>query len=198
MSTEPNPSSLLGGRSEPAEPFEETSEEVLAPPPTTGETVTLSKEQFQELLSRAGVNGVTGATDITAFAKIIAEAMIEAKKPYVDPRQTANEESMRASMRDQEKRLRENTRRYQYDECSHIMGSHPLSDQADQFNRTAICWHRNDLGSIIGVCSVCQRLFVPSDPDYRQWRSRKSASRMSSAGQRQFVNPEYVPAMSGK
>lgn len=188
-----NAAALLGGGSE-APVVEEAAEEVFTAPPTTGETVTISKEQFRELLAQAGASGA-GSPNMTEFARIIAEAMVEAKKPYVDPKQVANDAAMRASMKAQAEQLRRNTHQYQYEECSHIMGSHPLSDAADQFGRTAIAWHRLDTGTIFGICTVCQRPFWPNDPDYKTWRAKKSACRMSSAGQRQFINPNYTPIL---
>jgi hypothetical protein len=64
-----------------------------------------------------------------------------------------------------------------------------LSEQRDIAGRTSIGWHRNDIGVDIGICSVCQRIFRPEDPDYAQWRKKPSFNKLSQAGHRNVMNP---------
>ena len=87
--------------------------------------------------------------------------------------------------------------------CTHIAGGNPLSETQDVHQRTSIVWHRTDLGIDIGLCTNCQRLFQPSDPDYVKWRTKPSFNRLSAAGVRSFWDPtkaanfEYSTSDSG-
>lgn len=70
-------------------------------------------------------------------------------------------------------------------ECSHVAGGNPLSECRDLYSRTCIVWHtlNESAGSVVvGVCTNCQRQFLPENLDYTYWRSRPSINRPSSAG----------------
>ena len=80
-------------------------------------------------------------------------------------------------------------------DCVHIAGCSPLSEQKDIAGRTAIVWHRTDAQYDVGICTVCGRQFHPDDPQdslghtYNFWRKQPSFNKLSAAGFRQFENP---------
>jgi hypothetical protein len=126
-----------------------------------------------------------------SLAKMIADALIESKKPYVSPQQLENEETMRKSMREQRKRLEEDLEASKAT-CPHMQGSNALSDVSGPM--TAIVQHRLDTGEVIGICTNCIRVFRQNDPDYLEWMRKKSGNKMSSAGIRMFMRPAEVMA----
>lgn len=119
------------------------------------------------------------------MGKTIAEAILESRKPMPDPKaeaQRKNDELFREQEREQQRRTKENRKAIQK-ACSHIAGSY--GDLEDMHHRTSIAWHRNDVGVEVGICTGCNRIFYPDDPDYSEWRQKKSFCRvMSAAGPR--------------
>ena len=120
--------------------------------------------------------------------KALAEAIIDSKKPYVDPRKKLNDEMFK----DQERQIALRTKmnvQYAQSTCEHIAGCSQLSEQKDIAGRTSFVWHRNDIGVDIGVCTVCQKILRPEDPDYALWRRKSSFNKLSAAGTRTFMDP---------
>lgn len=123
-----------------------------------------------------------------AANQALAEAIIESKKPYVDPKKEINEKMFREQAKETELRQKANIR-YAQNMCEHIAGCSPLSEQKDIAGRTSIIWHRTDVGADVGVCTVCQKIFRPGDPDYAVWRNKKSFNKLSASGVRMFADP---------
>lgn len=79
--------------------------------------------------------------------------------------------------------------------CDHVAGCSDLSEQRDIAGRTSIVWHKNDVSVDIGVCTVCQRIFRPSDEldeqghNYVYWRKKPSFNKLSMAGTRTIMDP---------
>jgi ElaB/YqjD/DUF883 family membrane-anchored ribosome-binding protein len=97
------------------------------------------------------------------------------------------EETRESTFRKLAKELRERQERYKKDEqdnCPHVAGCNPLSEMQDTFGRTSIVWHTLGTGAAVGICTVCQRIFLPEDKDYAEWRAKPSFNRWSSAGTR--------------
>lgn len=89
-------------------------------------------------------------------------------------------EQMRKSVKQQLKNA-ETDRLY----CRHMAGTNPRSDVPHPHNAfTAIAWHVLNGTFKIGICSICQREFWPTDSDYRYWRSRPSYNKESKTGDR--------------
>jgi len=65
-----------------------------------------------------------------------------------------------------------------HDACSHLQGD--LGIMAGP--KTAIVWHMYDDKVIRGICTQCNRFFVPEDSDYLHWFSMESGNTMSIAG----------------
>ena len=152
--------------------------------------INISMSELREMMVAAVTAAVQQSSETSA--KMIAEALIESKKPYIDPRQAENEANMRKSMHEVHERIQRDIKASQ-DSCSHLQGANSLSDYPRQFNLTAIVQHKTDVGEIIGICTNCQRIFRQGDPDYiEQMFKRKSGNRMSQAGQRTFINPYDV------
>lgn len=128
-------------------------------------------------------------------AQIIANALIESKKPYVDPRAEANDAAMRASEIELQEQIKKRIQASQAS-CPHMQGCHELSDFSGQL--TSIVQHRLDNGDVVGICTNCQRTFKPGDVDYLEWMKKKSGNRLSQAGIRMFYRapqaPQAVPA----
>jgi len=150
--------------------------------------VEMSLGELEGLISK-----ITEQSDkkLEVFAKMLSEALLESRKPYVSEAQKQNESSMRESMKTQRERIMADIRASQ-DVCPHLQGSNALSEMSGQL--TSIIHHRLDTGQVIGICTNCQRLFRPGDPDYLQQMKRKSGNKISSAGVRFFLDPRAVAA----
>lgn len=120
----------------------------------------------------------------------IADALLKAREPYIDPRQKLNEETMRANMRESEKNRK---RQVQFDQenCVHKKGANPLSARID-FQDSSFAKHRLDTGEIIGICTNCTKVISSLNPDDRKWFQDRGSNIMSSAGIRTFDNPRQV------
>lgn len=145
-----------------------------------GETVTLTLAELQKLINSSKGDSIEN------LARVLADALIESKKPYVDPLQKQNEAAMRQSMRDQAARHKAAVEASQ-EICPHLQGCNALSEFPGQL--TSIVQHRLDTGEIIGLCTNCQRIFRVGDPDYATQMRRKSGNKLSAAGQRFFIDP---------
>lgn len=65
------------------------------------------------------------------------------------------------------------------DTCPHLAGSLGLYDYA----KTSIVWHEIFVGHPpVGICTICQRQFHDTDPDYTYWREMKSFNLPSASG----------------
>lgn len=117
--------------------------------------------------------------------------LAEPKEALKSTRQLAdeiNEKQFKDQQREQEKRTKSN-HKFAQDNCEHIAGCSPLGDSANMAGLTSIIWHRGDVGQVTGICTVCQRLFRQSDPDFYQWRKKKSFNKESAAGFRTVLDP---------
>lgn len=68
------------------------------------------------------------------------------------------------------------------EECPHLQGSSRLSFIPSHL--TSIVWHRYNDDIVRGICTNCQRKFVPEDDDYKYWRGKRSGNILSEAGDR--------------
>lgn len=151
-----------------------------------------SQEQLLQLLQSVATqkSGDSEAAAITAqvIGDKIASALLESRKPWVDPRVEQNEETFRASLRMIEKNKRENIATHQK-QCPHIQGCNALSEMQHPSGLTCIAWHVTDLGEFLGLCLNCGREFWPGQKDYAKWRGQKSGCRLSRSGARELPNP---------
>jgi hypothetical protein len=99
-----------------------------------------------------------------------------------------NDKNFREELRRIEARVKY-AKKQEQQQCPHVAGCNSLSETQDYHGRTSIVWHRTDLGTDIGICNNCHRLFQPSDSDYLEWRKKPSFNKMSMAGSRLFYNP---------
>lgn len=103
-----------------------------------------------------------------------------------------NEKKFRKQSKELQERLR-TLRIVEQNKCPHIAGCNFLSEQQDIHGLTSIVWHRTDAGEIIGICTNCQRIFWPKDPDYEIWRKKPSFNKMSGAGYRiSRISQEFI------
>jgi hypothetical protein len=153
--------------------------------PTQADSVSFSRADLQSLI--AGVVEAAKAASSNDTAALV-NAILESRKPYVDPAQKQTLKAIRTQMRDQRIKIMENMKLEQAS-CPHLQGSNPLSDFPSPHGLTSIVQHILDTGEMIGVCTNCGRIFRSCDPDYRQWMAKKSGNRMSAAGRRFFADP---------
>lgn len=139
--------------------------------------------------------------------KMLAAAIIKTTEPreYVKTSKEIAEEANNKLFDERAKELAKRqklTIKLEQDACDHIAGGSQLSEQRDIAGRTSIIWHRNDVGVDIGLCTVCQRPFRPSDgPDdqghtYAYWRKKPSFNKLSAAGFRTILDPVRAQAES--
>jgi metal-dependent amidase/aminoacylase/carboxypeptidase family protein len=151
---------------------------------------TITMDQLMPLL-QAIASQQTSAAEVQA--KILADALIESQKPYIDPKKEENEEKFRAQMRRQAEQERANLKAAR-NACPHIAGSNSLSEFQDQHNRTCIVWHQSPSSEWVGTCLNCQRQFFENDADYNEWRRKPSICKVSGSGQYQFLDPAAARA----
>jgi hypothetical protein len=179
------------------EPVVETQEAVSPAPLTTDQLlallVTLQQQTAEAQKQAAEAN------------KALAAAIVKTTEPrevIKTPKELAteaNEELFKKNEKVLEARKKANTK-YAQSLCDHVAGCSELSEQRDIAGRTSIIWHRNDVSVDIGVCTVCQRIFRPSDePDeqgrtYVYWRKKPSFNKLSQAGGR--VLPDIATAQA--
>lgn len=154
------------------------------------EKISLSLDDLKDIVSSAIASAVSQSQ--ASSAKIIADAMLEARKPYVDPRQLENEKAMRESMRAVNERINREIE-LSKETCPHLQGSNALSEFQGQLGSFVL--HQLDTGEVIGICTNCQKIIRSTNdgkegrPDDRQFFNKKSANRLSRAGQRVFRDP---------
>lgn len=157
------------------------------------QSITLTKADLQALLAQAVAAATAAAQDkandiVSKGMSELAAAIIESRKPYVDPRQQENEKNMREQMRVVNERMHQQILSSQ-ELCPHLQGSNELSDFSGSLSSWVI--HRLDNGLVIGICTNCQKHIFSNDtdPEIRKFFKMKSGNRMSSAGVRTFVDP---------
>ncbi len=148
--------------------------------------ITLGIEDLQALISSSV------AEALKQSSQTFAAALLESRKPYVDPRQKENEDTMRASMREATERINREIEASK-ENCPHVQGSNALSEFQGPMGSFVL--HQLDTGVTVGICTNCQKTiwsneeWLANHPEDRKWFQRKNANRMSRAGQRAFRDP---------
>ena len=157
-----------------------------AQPISTDALLTLIASMQQQLLASQQANADANAR--------LAEAILKTTEPreYVKTTKElaveANEELFKKNEKELERRKKANKEAEQT-YCEHIAGCSQLGDEKDLRGRTSILWHRNDVSVDVGICTNCQRIFRPTDPDYMAWRRKPSINKLSAAGSRVVMDP---------
>lgn len=146
--------------------------------------ISMTYEDLQSLVTTAVKAAVEAQSQNTTA---LADAIRDSKKPYVDPRNKANDEAMRKSMIASKKQEKESTEFYQNKVCPHTMGSSPNSARALPDSSFAI--HVLDTGEVIGVCTNCTKVISSLKQEDLQHFAKKGGNIRSAAGQRFFSNP---------
>lgn len=155
--------------------------------PDSSGNVTLSSADLKELINGAVSTALAQSSESsTQTAKLIAETLLEARKPYKSPEQEQNDETFRQSSQANRERIQQAIAREQ-DSCPHMQGCNALSEV--QGDRTSIVLHQSDTGLIIGICTNCIKVFRSDNPLDVPFFRKPSGNRMSRAGQRIFQNP---------
>jgi hypothetical protein len=154
--------------------------EVHEPKPAQSGKISIGMDELQALISAS----VSQAVE--ASSKVIAAALVESRKPYVDPRAEANDKVMREQMREVHNRINAEIEASR-DQCAHLQGSNALSEFQGQLGSFVL--HQLDTGVVVGICTNCQKQIWSNRKEDAEWFRKKSANRMSRAGQRVFMNP---------
>jgi len=165
----------------------ESNDEVLnASTPKPEEKVSMSISELTALIAR-----MTAESNerIAQSNESLAKAIIESRKPYVDPKNEENEKLFREQTREMERRKRDQILKSQ-EWCQHLAGS--LGEFQDQGHRTAIVWHQTDIREQVGICTVCQKQFREGDKDYMFWRGKRSINKISKSGDRFVSTPQQT------
>lgn len=116
--------------------------------------------------------------------KALAEAILESRKPYVDPRVIADREQRnrdRKSLVEMELRNRVNAKKF----CPHL----------NEGGTSNIKWHQHSNGIILGVCGSCKSEFNATQnvEDAKLLRSSpKSIRNMARAGDHARRDPGQI------
>lgn len=165
-----------------------------APTKADAGNISLSRADLQQLISAAVAAAVGASSErsekiVSEGMTELAKAIIEARKPYVDPRDVENEKAMRESMRVVNERMQRQIKASQ-STCFHLQGSSENSDFTGQLS--SIVMHRLDSGVVVGICTNCQLQIFSDDLSVETQKifRMKSGNRMSSAGIRTFQDPK--------
>jgi hypothetical protein len=145
----------------------------------------LSVDELQTIISASVSNALEQSS------KIMANAILEARKPYVDPGREENERRQREQSREAYERIRAEIEA-SYKTCPHLQGSNALSEFQGQLGSFVL--HQLDTGVIVGICTNCQKQIWSNNPEDHEYFRRKQANRISRAGQRVFLNPVKAQA----
>lgn len=165
----------------------ELKETVVAakpPDPKTGK-LTIGMEELQALISASVSQAVEQSS------KVIAQALVESRKPYVKPEDEENARRMRESSHEIQARIKREIEASR-DNCAHLQGSNALSEFQGMLGSFVL--HQLDTGVVVGICTNCQKQIWSNDAKDSDFFRRKSANRMSRAGQRFFLDPSKAMA----
>jgi hypothetical protein len=142
------------------------------------ETITLTKSELaslKQLLAKTAEEKSERKDE--EFAKTLADSLADAlSRDRKTPAQKENDRMQKQQMVKQALQFSK-SKEYSQRSCEHWAGGNPLSERHSDLR--AIWWHEIHDHFWWGVCSVCQREFWPSDPDYAYWRKQKSFNKAS-------------------
>lgn len=150
--------------------------------PDMSAPVTLTMEQLQQLLAAASQNAQNSQPD-SKFEQLVG-AIIESRKPYVDPRQVENDKSFQEGIRQQEVDKRRMVQDSQ-NNCPHEKGANGNRS----FGESAFWMLRLDTGETIGICSQCGKEISSLYPEHLVFFRKRGDNLPAAAGQRQFLDP---------
>jgi hypothetical protein len=174
----------------------ETAENQAAPVPLAP----LTQDTLLTLLASMQKQFLDGQKSQAENNKVLAEAIINLatpKAPLKSRKQEADEENERLFQNRQTdlEKMKKRNDAYLHGICEHIAGSNKIGEGfKDLQGRTSFQWHTNDVGVEFGICSICQKILTPLDPDYMEWRRKPQFGKPSSAGKRTVMN--YPQAMA--
>jgi len=152
-------------------------------------TPAMTTEQLLALVVNMQQQLATLVANQSASSEKQTEAILElALKTQKQVAEELNEKQFKDQQKQQEAIAKAN-QKWAHENCDHIAGCNALGETANVAGLTAIIWHRGDVGQTTGICTVCQRIFKQTDPDFYQWRKKKSFNRESASGLRTVPDP---------
>jgi hypothetical protein len=149
--------------------------------------LTIGMDELQALISASVSQAVEQSS------KVIAQALVESRKPYVNPLHEENDRRLREANHEIQERIKREIEASR-DNCAHLQGSNALSEFQGMLGSFVL--HQLDTGVVVGICTNCQKQIWSNEPKDSEFFRRKSANRMSRAGQRFFLDPSK--AMSAR
>jgi hypothetical protein len=162
-------------------------------PISTEALLTLIASMSQQLLTSQQAQADANARLAEAILKTTEPREVLKSKEQIA--KEANDKIFDDNAKELKRRQRESIK-YEQNNCEHIAGCNPLSEERDVRGRSSILWHRTDAQVTIGICTNCQRFFRPNDPvdmkgnTYEFYRRKPSINRISASGTRQFLDPK--------
>jgi hypothetical protein len=165
--------------------------EVKLEVPTVAGDVSFSPAQLQAIQSIVAAVLKSAETQNSETATKLVDAILESRKPYVDPSKAAFDKMTQEQNKEVQARMKDAMARAR-ESCAHLQGSHELSSFSSPYGLSSIIKHKLDTNEFIGICSNCGRIFRDTDPDYKTWMSKKSGNLPSRSGDRTFFNQREV------
>lgn len=147
--------------------------------------LSIGMEELQALISASVSQAVEQSS------KVIAQALVDSRKPYVAPGTEENERRMREQNREIQERIKREIEASR-ESCAHLQGSNALSEFQGQLGSFVL--HQLDTGVVVGICTNCQKQIWSNVAEDAEHFRRKSANRLSRAGQRFFLDPSKAMA----
>jgi hypothetical protein len=146
-------------------------------------------EEVQDLVTAAVVAAAEQGREANKETTLaIVQALLDARKPYIDPKQKALETMTREQNKNQAKQIKRDFEAGQ-DNCPHKKGSSPLSWYNDP-NNSSFGIHTLDTGEIVGICTNCTKVISSLDPTHRVFFANARGTNIrSAAGVRSFADP---------
>jgi hypothetical protein len=157
--------------------------EVLEQDLKDDDSITLTGEELKALKQILGKSKASSQEDFAdKLVSKLTEVIDNLGKPHKSDAEKENDKRQNDQMRRSAMTKARNVA-FEQMYCQHMAGTNRLSDVPSPANAfTAIAWHDISKNLCIGVCTVCQREFWPSDTDYRYWRTKKSFNQKSGSG----------------
>ena len=152
--------------------------------PTVESTAPLALT-LEQLTSIVNASIAANASNNAAQLDALVNAIVESRKPFVDPKAAENEEEFRRGIREQERRKKDSEKASQ-DACTHEKGS----TGSFSYGESAFWVLTLDTGETIGVCSQCQKVITSLNPEHVKFFRMKGSNQPAHAGRgRMFLNP---------
>lgn len=149
--------------------------------------MSMSHEDLARIVAQAVAIATSQSAEVSA--KILADALLESRKPYVDPRKEQNDKMMKEQTRQTTDRINADIARSR-EYCPHKKAASELSTRVSEDGAFVV--HVLDTGEMIGICTNCQKVISSLIPEDLKFFSARGGNTPSRAGTRIFADPLKV------